>query len=203
MRALGGVAVQMQLSVFDHRGGVLADLRVEHWAEFAAGPRRDRLAFSGRPSVSLIYGRSGSAVFAEKHGMVMPWFEKDAAAELEVFGRLLRFPWGFNDKDFIVSPSENLTINGVGSLGLQNKASDHFDVICNPRNMTPELLKMTLAGGGGTVTVKFAEYVVVGGVSIPRRRTILGPTGKKVLEARMFAIDKGQRLPASLFKPRK
>ena len=201
--------------MFDHRAGVLADLDLLHFADL--GSPRDRLEFSGSPATGRVYGRDGNDVFAEMYGMAWQPLQKKAAEELQVFGLLLRFPWGFDSgTEFLVAAKENITLRGVAkvrlrvqrragkrdlAMGLQRR-TDRFDLICDPQTMLPEALHMTLAASGSTVVVEFDDYAWFGGVRIPTRRIFFGPTGKRVMELRIRSMDLHQAHRPSLFRAR-
>lgn len=218
LRELGGVIARIEMSVFDSRGAVLADLKLLHWADLAAPTLRDRVEFAGIPSVSRIYGRDGDTAFAEMYGMAWPQLDRAAAEELLVLGLLLRCPWGFEADRYEVGPPTTVTVSGAHKtrirvsrrpdrsaqvLGGPAPPVDRFDLICKPGTMVPESVALTLVGGSGTVAVHLEDYFALGGVSIPRRRLFVGPGGRRVMELRVVAIDKGQTLPASMFRRRR
>jgi hypothetical protein len=211
--ALACTVARLRLHVFDHRGAEIATRNVFHEADLRVADR-DRLVFADERRT---FGRDGTSVWAEQHGMLWPALEAQARNELELIGTLLRSPWTFADeRRWIVYPSrtEMLDEQLCYSVRIERRsedarigpaatpsAVDRFELYCDATTKEPRMLRYRLARGAGERRVELHGMQPFGSVRIPTRLSFRRPDGSVALEIEVVRIDGEQKLPREQFQP--
>ncbi|GEM_PF-2809437 len=193
-RALGRLRIRRDLSGLDESGKEIFTKRFVHEAVLQGTDGGDRIDWDER----LSFGKNGGRTWARTSGVDRPDLEKTLGPEVEVWGLLLRFPFGFRDRSrFQVQAGETVRLMGRdfsrirvlsrrGGLGKvfgpdprrKVETADRYDLYLDPETGLPLLLEMERRGLRRRILFGDWREVRPGGPRLPFERTILGEDGE-------------------------